>query len=196
MHYIYDNSAANPRNPQQPPIRARWGQRSAEEMGDLWVQVLTNSDRDLEVLSRDFRAKVAAEDVKGYETEIEKRPADAGLHDDVALLYMELGMSDRAIAHFTSALALKPQSPAAHYNLGTAFTVARRLDEAAAEYLAALRLDPSYANAHNNLGNVLLAQKKYDEAIAEFAEVVKLQPDSAAAKQNLAAAKALAERRQ
>ena len=34
--------------------------------------------------------------------------------------------------------ALKPQSAAAHYNLGTALTVARRLDDAAAEYREAL----------------------------------------------------------
>jgi hypothetical protein len=40
--------------------------------------------------------KVAAEDVKGYEAEIEKHPDDAGLHDDVALLYMELGKNGKA----------------------------------------------------------------------------------------------------
>ena len=194
MQYTYDNSSANPRNPQQPPLRARWGQRSAEEMGDLWIQVLTKNDRDLDLLSRDFRKKVAAEDVKGYEGEIVKHPGDVGLHDDVALLYLELGKSDGAIAHFTASLALKPQSAVAHYNLGTALTVARRLDEAAGEYREALRIDPAYANAHNNLGNVFLALKDYDAAIREFTDVVRLQPDSAAAAKNLAAARALAAR--
>jgi hypothetical protein len=194
MRYAYDNSSDNERNPQRPPIRARWGQRSAEEMGDLWLQVLPRNDDDLNRLSRDFRSKVAAEDVKGYESEIEKHPGDAGLHDDVALLYLELGKSDRAIAHFTMSLQLKPQSAAAHYNLGTALTVARRLDEAAAEYREALRIDPDYANAHNNLGNVLLAQRRFDEAIHEFSEVVRLQPASAAAQKNLAAAYAAAGR--
>jgi Flp pilus assembly protein TadD len=194
MRYTYDNSAANARNPQRPPVRARWGQRSAEEMGDLWIQVLTKTDRDLERLSRDFRPKVAAEDVKGYEVEIEKHPDDVGLHDDVALLYLELGRSEGAIAHFKTSLALRPQSAAAHYNLGTALTVARQLDEAVSAYREALRIDPAYANAHNNLGNVLLAQKDYDAAIREFAEVVRLEPDSAAAKKNLAAAKAIAAR--
>ena len=194
MRYTYDNSETNERNPQRPPIRARWGQRSAEEMGDLWLQVLPRNDDDLNRLSRDFRPKVAAEDVKGYESEIEKHPADAGLHDDVALLYLELGKSDSAIAHFTTSLRLKPQSAAAHYNLGTALTVARRLDEAAAEYRQALRIDPDYANAHNNLGNVLLAQRRFDEAIHEFSEVVRLQPASAAAQKNLAAAYAAAGR--
>jgi hypothetical protein len=199
MRYTYDNSTANARNPQQPPARARWGQLSAEEMGDLWLQVLPRDGRDLDLLSRDFRPKVAAEDVKGYEAEIEKHPGDAALHDDVALLYLELGKGDRAIAHFMTSRDLKPQSAVAHYNLGTALTVARRLDEAAGAYREALRIDPAYANAHNNLGNVLLAQRQFDQAIREFEEVVRLQPDSAPARKNLAAArsaKALAEREQ
>jgi tetratricopeptide (TPR) repeat protein len=194
MRYTYDNSADNPRNPQRPPTRARWGQRSAEEMGDLWLQVLPRDGDDLDRLSRDFRPKVAAEDVKGYEAEIEKHPGDAGLHDDVALLYMELGKNGKAIEHFKTSLALKPRSAPAHYNLATALTVARLLDEATAEYREALKIDPAYANAHNNLGNVLLSQKRFDEAIREFEEVVRLQPDSAAARKNLAAAYAAAGR--
>ena len=108
------------------------------------------------------------------------------------MLYLELGKSAGAIAHFTASLALKPRSAVAHYNLGTALIVGLRLDAAAEEYRAALTIDPAYANAHNNLGNVLLSRKQYDEAIREFAEVVRLQPDSDAAKKNLAAARALA----
>jgi tetratricopeptide (TPR) repeat protein len=191
MRYTYDNSAANARNPQQPPGRARWGQRSSDEMGDLWIQVLTRDARDLDRLTREFRPKVAAEDVRGYEMEIERHPDDTGLHDSVALLYLELGRAGDAVGHFERSLALKPQSAAAHYNLGTALTLARRLDEAADRYRAALRIDPAYAVAHNNLGNVLLAQGKHDEAIREFREVVRLQPDSAAARKNLEAALAL-----
>jgi Flp pilus assembly protein TadD len=192
MQFTYDNSAANARNPQQPPTRARWGQRSSDEMGDLWIQVLTRDETDLARLSQDFRPKVAAEDVLGYEMEIERHPGDAGLHDDVALLYLELGRSENAIAHFRTSAGLKPRSAVSHYNIGTALTFARRLDEAAAEYREALRLDPAYANAHNNLGNVLLAESKVDQALVEFREVVRLRPDSPAALKNLAAAYALA----
>jgi hypothetical protein len=188
MRYTYDNSDANARNPQHPAARVRWGQRSADEMGDLWLQVLTRDDRDLDTLSRDFRPKVAAEDVIGYEVEIEKHPLDAGLHDSVAMLYLELGRYDPAIAHFRKSVAIKPKTAQPHYNLGTALTMAHRLDEAEAAFRAALKLDPAYANAHNNLGNVLLALGRNDEAIEEFREVVRLQPKSEAAKKNLASA--------
>jgi len=195
MEYRYDNSDANVRNPERPPKRARWGQRSSDEMGDLWIQVLTRNEPDLVTLTREFRRKVAAEDVIGYETEIERHPSDAGLHDDAALLYLETGRADRAVEHFKASLAIKGPSATAHYNIGTALTVERKLDEAAYEFEQAIRMDPAYANAHNNLGNVYLAQKRFDEAIREFSEVVRLQPGSKAAADNLAAAKAIARQR-
>src|SRR5262249_31699245 len=66
MQYVYDNSSDNPRNVTQPPQRVVWGQRSADEMGDLWFQVLTQTDRDLDVLLAAFRPKVVAEDIVGY----------------------------------------------------------------------------------------------------------------------------------
>jgi Flp pilus assembly protein TadD len=194
MRYVYDNSPANVRNPEHPPKRARWGQRSADEMGDLWIQVLTRSHADVERLAGDFRRKVAAEDVIGYETEIERHPADIGLHDTVAMLYLELDQPDRAVEHFRRTLAAQPDSAAAHYNVGTALTVGRRLGEAAREYEEAIRIDPKYANAHNNLGNVRLAQQQFDAAISEFEVVVRLQPDSIDGLTNLAAAFAAAGR--
>ncbi|HEV3141510.1 MAG TPA: tetratricopeptide repeat protein, partial [Vicinamibacterales bacterium] len=195
MRYIYDNSPANARNPEHPPKRARWGQRSSDEMGDLWIQVLTRSEPDLVTLTQQFRGKVAAEDVFGYEAEIERHPDEPGLRDDAALLYLELGRPEEAAEHFRKALALKGlkgPSAAAHYNLGTALTLGRHLDQAEYEYRQALRIDPAYANAHNNLGNVLMAEGKFAEAAQEFRDVVRLQPESPMPHANLAAALAAA----
>jgi Flp pilus assembly protein TadD len=192
MQYVYDNSSDNPRNPERPPKRARWGQRSADEMGDLWIQVLTRRPNDVERLESEFRRKAVAEDVNGYEMEIERHPADVGLRDTVAMLYLELRRFAAAAAHFRKSVEAAPQSAPAHYNLGTALSLARRFDEAIGEYRRALALDPSYANAHNNLGNVLLAIGRADDAIREFSEVVRLEPESAAALGNLAAAYAAA----
>jgi Flp pilus assembly protein TadD len=186
MRWVYDNSAENPRNPQRPPVRAQWGQRSSDEMGDLWMQVLTRNEPDLVTLTRQFRAKVAAEDVNGYELEIERHQTDTGLRDSAALLYLEVGRPERAVTHFQKSLALKGRSAPAHYNLGTALSVAGRLDEAVYEYRQAIQIDAAYANAHNNLGGVLLAQGKTGEAVREFRDAVRLQPQSASGLANLA----------
>ena len=58
----------NPRNPQLPPARVRWGQRSFDEMGDLWFQLATDSDADRTRLRAEVQAKMTAEDLIGLET--------------------------------------------------------------------------------------------------------------------------------
>src|SRR5438093_5669579 len=155
-------------------------------MGDLWIQVLTRNEADLVTLTREFRAKAAAEDVNGYEAEIERHSHDTGLHDDVALLYLEIGRPDSAVAHFQKSLELKGSSAPAHYNLGTALSATGRLVEAVEQFRRAIAIDPEYANAHNNLGSVLLAQGKRDEALREYREAVRLRPQSASGLQNYA----------
>lgn len=185
MRITYDNSADNPRNPQHPPRRVRWGQRSRDEMGDLWFQVLTRDDPDLARLNADVRKKMVAEDIVGYEMAIRETPDDPALHDDVAVLYLELGRAREAAAHFRRALELRPESSAAHYNLATALLVLGALDEAIREFERALALDPEYANAHNNLGHALAARGRREDAQAHYREVVRLQPDHAEARNNL-----------
>jgi tetratricopeptide (TPR) repeat protein len=152
MRYTYDNSADNPQNPVSPPARALWGQRSAEEMGDLWIQVLTRNDADLATLNRDFRPKAVREDLIGYESLIVRDPSDAGLHDDAAVLYLELGEIERAALHFAATARLTPGVASAHFNVGTVTALTGKLEAAAAEFEAAIALNPEYDKAHYSLG--------------------------------------------
>jgi tetratricopeptide (TPR) repeat protein len=184
VRYTYDNSADNPRNPEQPPRRARWGQWAKDEMGDLWIQVLTRDDRDLQILNAAFQPKLLAEDIVGYETMIRADPSRVQLHDDVAVLYLELGRAREAAAHFGASAALKPGSAAAHFNLATALTLAGDLDEAVVRYQRALQIRPDYGLAHNNLGNVLLRLGNADEALRHFRDAFRLDPANAEAHYN------------
>ena len=74
MEYTYDNSAANARNPELPPARVFWGQRSRDEMGDLWFQLLAANDTDRRNLNAEITAKMTAEDIVGYETMLKVTP--------------------------------------------------------------------------------------------------------------------------
>ena len=185
MEYTYDNSAENPRNPQQPPQRVRWGPRSSDEMGDLWIQVLTRDDRDLAALNRDFQRKFIAENVNGYEALIGQDSRNIVLHDDAALLYLQLDRPKEAAAHYEASVRLKPDSAPAHFNLGAALMLADRIEEAASQYQEALRINPAYAAAHNNLGSLLDRQGKLDEALTHYREALRLDPDHAATHNNL-----------
>ena len=191
MRYTFDNSADNPRNPQLPPERVFWGQRSRDEMGDLWIQVLPADTSDLQVLTAALRPKILAEDVLGYEREIQRDPGSAALRDDVAQIYLELGRPAEAVAHFGAALKINPGAPA-HFNLGTALTVAGRLDEASAEYRQALAIRPDYARAHNNLGHILLQRGDTRDALEHLREAIRIEPGNVEAHYNLAAAYAAA----
>jgi tetratricopeptide (TPR) repeat protein len=184
MRYTYDNSAENPRNPQRPPQRVRWGQWANDEMGDLWIQVLTRDDRDRQALNAAFRPKGMAEEVIGYESMIRTAPSRVQLHDDVGVLYLELGRPGDAVVHFEASTRLQPDSAAAHYNLATALTLSGRLGEAIEEYGRALQLRPDYARAHNNLGDVLLKRGRADEALRHFREALRIDPRYAEAHYN------------
>jgi tetratricopeptide (TPR) repeat protein len=187
MRFTYDNSAANRRNPDRPPRRVRWGQRSSDEMGDLWIQVLPRTDADRLRLYDDFEPKVLAEDAVGYETLLESVPDNARLHEAAAAIYLALQKVDVAIDHLRAALRVMPDSVEAHYNLATAFARQRRSSEAIQHFSRALELDPSHVAARVNLGAVLRSLGRPDEALVHLQRALQLEPANAAALTNLAA---------
>lgn len=183
--YRFDNSATNPRNPVVPPRRVVWGFKTADEMADIWMQVMTRSPSDREKLQRDFRRKAATEDVTGAETQLALDPANAPLHDDVAVLYLELGQPEAARRHFEASARLRPQSAVAQYNIGTALEALRRYDEAAKRYRVAIALDARYPRAHVNLGNMLLLDGHVSEAADHYRAALDIEPDNAEGHNNL-----------
>lgn len=176
MRYIYDNSAANPRNPAQPPAHVLWGQQSREEMGDFWLQVLTKDARDRETLNQMFLAKWMATDAVGLEELIRRDPSRVALRDDIGVLYLLLSRPADAAVHFEASMKLQPDSAPAHYNFATALAGAGRLDDAVAQYQRALELRPGYALAHNNLAIALLRLGRTQEALQNFREAIRFDP--------------------
>jgi Flp pilus assembly protein TadD len=176
MEYSYDNSASNVRNPELPPARVFWGQRSKDEMGDLWFQLLASNDRDRARLGAEITAKMTGEDIIGLETMLKVAPGDAELHDDVAVLYLSQGFAANAVRHFQASAALKPESAPAHFNLGTALAQAGRLDDAIRAFRDALARRPDYGVAHGNLGRVLLVKGDLGAALTQLQEAVRLEP--------------------
>jgi Flp pilus assembly protein TadD/mono/diheme cytochrome c family protein len=185
LRYVFDNSAENVRNPQQPPQPVHWGQRSTDEMGDLWVQMLTRTDQDLRLLKKELQAKHVAEEVVGYEMMIHGEPANVALRNDAAVVYTEIGQLNKAVPHLQAVVQLQPDSPTAHYNLGTTLSAIGNVTGAVVEYRQALRLRPDYALAHNNLGHALLSMGRTDDADHHFREAARLDPGSWSAQYNI-----------
>jgi serine/threonine-protein kinase len=90
-----------------------------------------------------------------------------------------------AVRHLTAAVALRPDSAGAHYNLGHALHRQGHRDEAIAAYRRALTIDPRFAWAHYDLGLTLMEQDKREEAIAAYRRALTIDPKLAQAHNNL-----------
>jgi Flp pilus assembly protein TadD len=188
MEITYDNSAANRRNPHSPPRRVTWGQKSSDEMGDLWIQVVPRHAADLRILSDDRSPRELAEDIVGFEMVLAEAPDQTMQRDEVALLYLQFGKVAEAVKHFRESARLQPRSAAAQYNLGISVLQLGDREAAIRHFEDALRLDPGYARAHTNLGVTLRLQGRLAEAVQHFRQALLLRSDDGDALYNLASA--------
>jgi serine/threonine protein kinase/Flp pilus assembly protein TadD len=114
------------------------------------------------------------------------RSADFWVNFDLAFILEKKGADPaEALRFYQAALALRPQSPVVHNNLGTALSQKGNLNGAIAEYKKAIDIDAKFAMPHFNLGNSLRTQGHLDEAIAEYRKAIDLKPNDPAAPHNL-----------
>jgi tetratricopeptide (TPR) repeat protein len=78
-----------------------------------------------------------------------------------------------------------PESAAAHFNLGLAYTNRGVADRAERHYRKALELEPDLVEAWINLGGVLLLKWDFDGSMAANEEALKRQPDLQVAHYNI-----------
>jgi tetratricopeptide (TPR) repeat protein len=175
MRFHYDNSAANPRNPGNPPKRVVSGNNATDEMGHLWMQVLPLGERD-------GRAKLQEAIMRHR---LEKYPGDFSAQLNLGALLMVGGNAGRAIPYFEGALKARPANAAARNALGAALLSESKPSEAAEQFRLALAADPHYTDARYNLGNTLASQEQWELAAAEFRKVVAEHPDEKGARDYL-----------
>ena len=98
MEYVFDNSAANPRNPHQPPRRVVYGPAASDEMGDLWLQVVAVEDTDAPRLSRALERRESESNLAGWRAALARTPDDATLRFNLGSELVLTGELDAGIA--------------------------------------------------------------------------------------------------
>lgn len=186
IRIVYDNSTANRRNPNNPPRPVMWGQKTSDEMGDVWLQVIPVRNGDAVMLSDDIGRKMQLDDEIAFAKLVERNPADAQAREALALINLRAGRLADATYQFRELVKLTPGSALAHYNLGNALSAQSDLAGAADEFRQALTIDPNIGEAHTNLGVMLSMQGRNDEAMTHFRDAVRLSPSSAQAHANFA----------
>jgi Flp pilus assembly protein TadD len=180
MRFRYDNSSANPRNPNEPPRRVVAGNRSSDEMGHLWIQVAPKRRDDLNLLQEALMRQ-----------RLRKYPGDFAAHANLGATLQSMGRLDEALVHLGAAATARPDDAAAANNVGAALLAAGKSGEALEQFRRAVRLSPAFADARYNLGTVLLARGDTRSAIEEFRQVLAIRPDDAGALNDLGSALAM-----
>ncbi len=85
------------------------------------------------------------------------------------------------------AVAMSPDSPTAHYNLGVVYGDRGAIDAAQRQYERSLEINPAAADVLNNLANLALRQKDLTRAVDFFERVLKIDPADADVHYNLGA---------
>jgi Tfp pilus assembly protein PilF len=187
MQIIYDNSAENPRNPTIPPERVLLGRRSRDEMGEIVVSLLMDSERDQALLQRAFELKTAAKRIEQLEFLARCDPNDAETQFMLGVKFQGLGDIQRAIDHYERAIRIDSNHSRSRNNLGSCYRKAGRISDAMVQYTEAIRIYPDDARAHNNLGSIHLAQGDLDLAASQFDAALRINPDFQEAEYNLGA---------
>ena len=160
MRITFDNSAANVRNPNQPPRRVVGGNRSVDEMGHVWLQVLPKANG-----AGDPRLALQQATMRRG---IEKYPADFEAHFNLGAALQAAGKDGEAIPYLTKAVKIRPTSAAAHNSLATSLMLTDKLDAAIVELQAAIKSDGNYHNARYNLARARAAKGDAASSIKEF----------------------------
>jgi Flp pilus assembly protein TadD len=184
MRYVFDNSVANPRNPHNPPVRVKAGNRSEDEMAHLWLQVIpTHVDPN----GPDPRLKL---EEAWMRNRLVHTPNDrVSLYNLGAALSGE-GQYAEAAQTFQRVLAIAPGDPETLTAYGAALDGAgdwQSARSALEQAIAAKEAQPEQrCDARFDLASLDLHRQAWAEAEREFRDELAACPEDAEAHEHLA----------
>lgn len=200
MRYHYDNSSANPRNPNSPPRRVRGGNQSTDEMAHLWLQVLPHGagagrieiesallQHRVEKYRDDFDARIslgalmlAGFDPAGAAEVLQQAVRLNPKHEEarrfLGMALDAVGRSPEAIAQFRIAVELKPDDGQARYNLARDLVKSAKFNEALENSRQVAAADPHNADLRDDFGELLMQQGQIAAALEQFNAALELDP--------------------
>jgi hypothetical protein len=185
MAFTYDNSADNPRNPNQPPQRVRYGLQSNDEMGELWLQVLPGTPEGTTALEKDMQPKVLDATLSYNRYVLRLDPNNAKAHNETGKALLLSGKTNEAALYLQRAAALQADYDEPHYYLGLLYRTQHRLEEAKREFEIALQLNPGNNKTYGNLGLVLMKLGDLQGAQQAFTAALLLNPEDDIARTSL-----------
>jgi hypothetical protein len=186
LQYSYDNSTNNPVNPNQPPKRVVYGERSSDEMCELGLQVLASKTNELKVLQDAVALHRGKLMQQHFQERLAFNPDDAEALTRFGMILWGQKRPLEARDHLERAVKVRPDFAEAHYNRGVFLRLNGQPAEARLEFETALRLDARFPRAHQQLGFALAAVGQLAQAERNFEKALELDPADTVAREGLA----------
>jgi tetratricopeptide (TPR) repeat protein len=118
-------------------------------------------------------------------TEEENAKSFLYAHTNLALIYTNQGLYEKAAVEYAAALKLDPSSPDLHCALGDLYITGNNLDKAKNEYTTAIGLKPDFERALFNLGVAYEKTGRHEKAKEAWQKVLLINPDNSKARNSL-----------
>jgi len=182
MRYTYDNSSDNVHNPNDPPIRVRGGNRSVDEMGHLWLQVLPVN---IPPHSPDPRLLL---EIAWMQDRLRNAPGDTIALYNLAAAETAEGKYSEAAKTYRQVVDLDPKDARAWNGLGVALENSGNWQDAQQAFEKASAADPTLTDASYNLARSQLDHGDPSAAEQSFRAFLQQSPNDASAHSGLAQA--------
>jgi tetratricopeptide (TPR) repeat protein len=177
LKYTFDNSAENPDNPSDPPVRVQFGPNSTDEMAELGLQLLPHSVPDTQRIFNDFNERADKSNLELAEKQVHDDPNNPEHLEFLGSLYLAQGKTPEAMTLLEKAIAISDKTADAHNDLGNALVSQNRFAEALPHFRRAAAEAPRDERVFFNLGNLLDKLNKPAEAAAAYERALALNPD-------------------
>jgi len=164
-------------------LKANITPEALEKTAVQYHQAIQNAPQDLYL--RWKYGRLLAEDLKDYKTAAEQFrlvqrsiPHSYVMYNTLGSVFRATGNLEAAIAHYRTAIRIKPTCGDAHYNLGWAYQKQNKIKKAEKHYSKATRFWPDSVVAYNSLAEVLYQQGKINEAAEICRKGLVFIPDS------------------
>jgi cytochrome c-type biogenesis protein CcmH/NrfG len=185
MKYVFDNSASNPFNPNQPPKEVFCGPQSTDEMAELWFQVLVQGTNDAARIAEAYNGKNARMFTSYAEFRLQRNPKDARARTELGFLQWTSGQAKQAMESFQTAIQDDPRFDQPHYYMGVIYRLRKDLRSATVEFEKAIELNPNNARAFGNLAFVFVDLGKLERAERCIRRAIELDPTDQLSKETL-----------
>jgi tetratricopeptide (TPR) repeat protein len=173
--------------PMRDRLRSTWGQTAAKTEDDLrriaeTINVRAQHPATLVTMARSLaRIKPSDTALRILRDAQHVYPGDFYLNFECGNALLDRRDFNGAVRYCAAAVAIRPNSPVAHNNLGFALQGQKMPvpDEATRCYRKAIELEPKFARSYENLSRALAGQDRFDEAIALLLHAIELYPDDA-----------------